>query len=148
MSEPLWTPDLDELPNARMSRFRRAAQMRVGDSFPSTVELHRWSITEPDAFWSLVWDEFTVAGEKGARSYVPSTLPEAVFFPEARINLAENLLAPWRDSDEVAVVCVGEGADDLEIRSELTGRELSRRVGSFAQALRDHGIRPGDRVGL
>ncbi len=131
-----------------MSRFQVAASAAAGRELAGTPALHEWSIADPDSFWSLVWDEFDVVGEKGAVACAPARLPDAVFFPEARINLAENLLAPWLHSDDVAVIGVGEGDGRLVLREEVTGRELARRVGSFAQGLREHGIRPGDRVGL
>ena len=131
-----------------MSGFRRVAEATAGGSFPSTPELHEWSISHPDSFWSLVWDEFGVVGDKGDQACRPTQLPAAEFFPAARINLAENLLAPWMDSDAPAVVCVGEGDANLVLREELSGRELTRRVASFAQGLREHGVQPGDRIGL
>lgn len=148
MTEATWTPDSRTADETRIARFRDVASTRAGLPFADTPALHEWSITEPDAFWSLVWDEFTVVGEKGSVACAPSTLPEAVFFPEARINLAENLLAPWQDSGDLAVVCIGEADGDLTVEEEVTGREFTRRVASFASGLRAHGVQPGDRVGL
>jgi len=148
MTDATWTPRLESADLTRIARIRREAQSRTGSVFGSTPELHQWSVSQPDAFWSLVWDEFDVVGVKGSVACSPSTLPDAVFFPEARINLAENLLAPWADSDDSAVVWVGEGDGSLVIREEVSGIELRRRVGSFAQGLRDHGVEPGDRIGL
>ena len=148
MTDATWTPRPESADLSRIARIRREAQSRTGWVFGSTPELHQWSVSEPDAFWSLVWDEFDVVGVKGSVACRPSTLPDAVFFPEARINLAENLLAPWADSDDAAVVWVGEGDGNLVIREEVSGIELRRRVGSFAQGLRDHGVEPGDRIGL
>lgn len=148
MTDATWTPRPESADLSRIARIRREAQSRTGWVFGSTPELHQWSVSEPDAFWSLVWDEFDVVGVKGSVACRPSTLPDAVFFPEARINLAENLLAPWADSDDAAVVWVGEGDGNLVIREEVSGVELRRRVGSFAQGLRDHGVEPGDRIGL
>ncbi len=148
MTRATWTPDPDAAAQTRIARFRDAASSIAGRDFTDTSDLHEWSIADPDSFWSLVWDDFSVVGEKGSVASVPTTLPEAVFFPEARINLAENLLAPWLDSDDVAVLCIGEADSDLTVQEEVTGRELVRRVASFAAGLREHGVRPGDRVGL
>lgn len=148
MTTATWTPDPDAVAQTRIARFRDAASSVAGRDFADTPDLHAWSIADPDSFWSLVWDELGVVGEKGSVACLPATLPEAVFFPEARINLAENLLAPWQDSDDLAVVCVGEADGELTVQEEVTGRELTRRVASFAAGLREHGVRPGDRVGL
>ena len=148
MPEPAWVPDADTASRTRMARFHAVAAQRAGRPLATTPDVHAWSLADPGAFWSLVWDEFGVVGDRGGRAHVPSTLPEAVFFPDARINLAENLLAPWTDSDEPAVVWVGEDGDGIAIRETLSGRELGRRVASFAAALRTRGVESGDRVGL
>ncbi len=147
-AEPAWTPAPAAAADTRLARFTQAASSRSGLSLAGTPELHAWSLSDPDAFWRLVWDEFGVVGDAGARACVPSTLPQASFFPAARLNLAESILAPWAGSDDTAVICVGETADDTAIRTELSGRELCRRVGSFATWLRAAGIGPGDRIGL
>jgi len=148
MTEPTWQPNPEAAGRTRMTAFRRAAQERAGQPFASTPEVHAWSLADPDAFWRLVWNEFGVVGEPGEVAFRPTTLPETVFFPDARVNLAENLLAPWADSDEPAVIWIGEGDGMLDVRETVSGRELRRRVGSFAQALRDRRVGPGDRVGL
>ena len=148
MTGPTWAPDPDSAARTRMARFRALAEERSGVPMTATPDVHAWSLADPGAFWSLVWDEFGVVGERGERAHVASTLPDAVFFPDARINLAENLLAPWTESDEPAVVWVGEDDGGVSVRETLSGRELVRRVASFAGALQARGVMPGDRVGL
>jgi acetoacetyl-CoA synthetase len=143
-----WQPTADSIARTRMQRFHGVASRASGRTMTSSPDVHTWSVEEPGAFWSLVWDDFGVVGDRGDRAYVPTQLPDAVFFPDARLNIAENLLMPWRDSDEVAVVCTGEGEGAVAVREELTGRELCARVGSFSAALRRHGVVPGDRIGL
>jgi hypothetical protein len=131
-----------------MSEFRRAAELRAGAPMTSTPDVHLWSLEDPDAFWSLVWEHFGVVGERGARAHVPSDLPRAVFFPDSRVNLAENLLAPWAASDEEAAVCCGVEGSAVVVRESVTGRELVDRVAAVAAFLRDAGVMPGDRVAL
>ena len=148
MSKPVWSPTPDAVAATAMRRFHAAASASAGRGLVGTPDVHAWSLADPGAFWSLVWEEFGVVGDRGARDVVPATLPQAVFFPDARINLAENLLEPWKGSAAPAVVWVGEGDGAVELREEVSGADLRRRVGSFAAALRAHGIVPGDRVGL
>ena len=145
---PTWVPDPACSDLTRMNKFRLAAEARAGRSLTEITELHGWSITQPQEFWSLVWDFFSVQGVKGEVAYVPGDLPSAQFFPQARLNLAQNLLAPWIDSESTAVVWMGEGAGTVGAREQISGRELNRRVGSLSQILRERGVRPGDRVGL
>ena len=148
MSDATWVPDPASAYVTRMSEFRRAAELRAGAPMTSTPDVHRWSLEDPDAFWSLVWQDFGVVGERGDRAHVPSDLPRAVFFPDSRVNLAENLLAPWAASEEEAAVCCGVEGSAVVVRESVTGRELVDRVAAVAAFLRDAGVMPGDRVAL
>lgn len=148
LTEPTWTPDPQDAAETAMAAFLRAIEQRTGRAKPSSLDAHAWSLADPGAFWSLVWEFFGVVGDAGGVAHVRTTMPEAVFFPEARLNLAENLLAPWWGVDAPAVIWTGEIADGLAVREEVSGRELCRRVAAFAAWLREHGIAAGDRVGL
>lgn len=148
MTDPTWRPDPATVGSTRMVGFRGQASERVGRAMESTVDLHRWSLEDPDAFWSLVWESFDVVGERGDLAYVTTTLPQATFFPGAQVNLAENLLAPWIDSDEPAVLVGGAKGDEVVVRASVSGRDLVRRVASVASFLRESGVTPGDRVAL
>ena len=148
MTHATWMPDPATVDLTRMVVFRRAAAERAGRPMESTVDLHRWSLEDPDGFWSLVWDVFGVVGERGDHAYIPTTLPQARFFPGARVNLAENLLSPWTDSDETAVMVCGAEGVEVVVRGSLTGRDLVARVASVASFLRESGVVPGDRVAL
>ncbi len=148
MTDATWLPDPATVGRTRMAAFLGAAAERAGRPMGATPELHQWSIEDPDAFWSLVWEFFAVMGERGDHAYVPATLPQATFFPGARVNLAENLLAPWTDSDEPAVLVGGAEGDKVVVRASLSGRDLVRRVASVASFLREAGVTPGDRVAL
>ncbi|XLM22641.1 AMP-binding protein, partial [Chromobacterium piscinae] len=64
----------------------------------------------------------------------------ARFFPEARLNYAENLLR--RNDDTLAVVFRGED----KIEQKITWRDLNQLVSRLQQAMRAGGIQPGDRV--
>lgn len=145
---PVWSPTVESAERATMRAFSRAAAVRAGREFQATPDLHQWSLDDMPEFWALVWDFFSVVGERGATAVRPSVMPEAIFFPDSRINLAENILAPWADSDDVAVALVREGDGLLSAGDSLTGRQLTRRVGSFAAALRERGVVAGDRIGL
>jgi acetoacetyl-CoA synthetase len=67
-------------------------------------------------------------------------MPGAVYFPEARLNYAENLLRRRDDGD--AIVFHGED----KVRRRMSWRELHDNVSRLAQAMKALGIKPGDRV--
>ncbi len=113
-----------------------------GPSLHHYAGLYDWSIQQPEAFWQSVWDFCAViSSQRGTAALEhPQQMPGARWFPEARLNYAENLLR--RDGDETAIVFRGEN----QVKSSISFRELRHEVSRLAQALHAAGIQPGDRV--
>lgn len=141
LNDIIWTPPAELVASSAMARFAREAGFD-----PSDYEsLHRWSISDLDGFWSKLWDFVGVIGDKGDRVFVPDEahwMTGAQFFPEARVNLAENLLR--RTGDQVVVV----ERDESGARAEFTAGELNAEVARVAEGLRRAGVVAGDRVGV
>jgi acetoacetyl-CoA synthetase len=132
---PLWTPAAERAAQTQMAAFMRRAGKASYD------ELHRWSVEQAPEFWSLLWDFCGVVGEKGGRSLVDGErMPGARWFPDGRLNFAENLLRRRERKD--AIVFWGED----RIKRRLTHQDLYRLVSRIAQALADAGVGKGDRV--
>ena len=105
------------------------------------AELHRWSVERSEEFWALLWQFAGVRGTQGARRLVDGDrMPGAKWFPDARLNFAENLLRARDDS--LAIAFWGEE----EVKRRLTRSELHDLVSRLAQALRAAGVAKGDRV--
>ena len=134
MIEKLWEPTL---------RGDTAIEKLQSDKgFDSYSMLHEWSVKNPGEFWSRAWDDNHLIGEKGSTFYSPgSDFISSHFFPEARLNVAENLLAHG-DADTVAIVSILENGD----RSEITWSQLRIMVSATASAMRAEGVVTGDRV--
>jgi acetoacetyl-CoA synthetase len=137
---PLWQPSPEQVAATNIARFMERVGERTGAELTDYPGLHRWSIENRDAFWSAVWDEFGVIGEKGGRVLVEDRMPGAKFFPDARLNFAENLL---RRSDEGEAI-VFHGEDKIETR--LTFAELHALVSRLQQWLSSQGVTVGSRV--
>src|SRR5690349_5750522 len=89
----LWSPTADAVEASALTAFRRQAETLAGRRLATYRDLHRWSIEQRGAFWSLLWEFCGVVGERGDRMLVDGDrMPGARFFPEARLNFAENLL--------------------------------------------------------
>ena len=132
--EKLWEPTLRG--NTAIER------LQLDKGFDSYSSLHEWSVKNPGEFWSRAWDDSHLIGEKGSTFYRPgSDFISSHFFPEARLNVAENLLAHG-DADAVAIVSILENGD----RSETTWAELRSKVSATAAAMRAEGVVEGDRV--
>ena len=138
---PTWTPDPARVSGSRMTAFTREAERRAGRTFASYDDLHRWSIASSEAFWPLVWEFCGVIGDRGTHVAADiDRMPGARFFPDARLNFAENLLR--REDDGPAMIATTEtGADRM-----ISWAALSRDVRRAAEALRRAGVGHGDRV--
>ena len=142
MHSPLWSPDARRIESTLLHDFMQRAAAARGRGFADYADLHRWSVEEPEAFWERIWDDFdVVASARGERVVVDKDrLPGARWFPDAKLNFAENLLK--RRDDAEAVVFRGERG----VTRVLTHRELYETVSRLSRALRDAGLRSGDRV--
>lgn len=142
MSTPLWTPSPERIAASNMQAF--AAFVRDQVDGQGADALHRWSIKDPEAFWSAVWDFTGIIGDKGARPWLVDAhkMPGARFFPNARLNYAQNILK-HADGDAQQIVFAGEDGT----RRTMTGRELLDAVARFQRYLQSCGIKQGDRVG-
>jgi len=140
--KPLWSPSEQAVEQAQLTQFARQVVRKRHLELNSYPEFYRWSVERPEEFWSDVW-EFcgVVASRKGATVLVDADkMPGAKWFPEARLNIAENMMRRGDRGD--AFVFWDEGGFRRRVSySELTG-DVSRAV----QALAALGLRAGDRV--
>ena len=136
-----WRPSQERIAASRLSAFIEEAQTRWGREFPDYAALHRWSIEHPDEFWLSLWDFAGVIGERGRAVVLDrDRMPGARWFPEARLNFAENLLRRRDDAD--ALVFWGEG----RVSRRLSHGDLQRKVAQLAAAMRALGVVQGDRI--
>ena len=145
-SEPLWTPSAERVASANLTRLRHRVEMLGGPPTSSPYgQLHQWSVDEPAAFWRLVWDFCEVTGEPGPISVTAAPdMRDVRFFPQARLNYAQNLLRGPGDDCMEAVVSLDEGGS----RRAVTWGQLRSLVAQAAAALRADGVAAGDRVAL
>jgi acetoacetyl-CoA synthetase len=138
---PLWRPDAKRLATSNVTTFRERIAVRHHATLRDYRDLHRWSVAHPDLFWSEIWDVCGVIGDKGGPVLVDAgRMPGARFFPEARLNFAENLLR-LRGPGEAIVF---RGEDKVERR--MSHDALHALVSRMQQALAREGVGVGDRV--
>jgi acetoacetyl-CoA synthetase len=138
---PLWTPSPERIARTQVVAFMAEVNGRHGVALENYRDLHAWSISRPELFWDQIWDFCGVIGDKGDRRLIDGErMPGAQFFPDARLNFAENLLR--RSDDGEALVFRGEDKSTYR----WTFAELSARVSRLQQALQGAGVGVGDRV--
>jgi acetoacetyl-CoA synthase len=138
---PLWSPSEERIASAQIERFRHWCAETYQVQLPDHDAFHRWSVENPGQFWSAVWEVCGVIGERGARDLVGGErMLDARFFPDARLNFAENLLR--RSGSEDALIFRGED----RAAARWSWDRLREEVSKLQQAFRSMGIGEGDRV--
>jgi acetoacetyl-CoA synthetase len=142
--QPLWTPDPQAAAASNMSAFMRLVNDRHGLALRTYPQLHQWSVDRLEDFWRALWDYGRVVAEtRGQRVLVDGDrMPGARFFPDARLNFAENLLRAQPGDAEEALVFWGED----RVKRRLSRHELRQVVARMQQALAAAGVKEGDRV--
>jgi len=142
MTEPLWRPSPERVEQANIMALARELESRHGVVLPDFEALHRFSLDRKEDFWTAIWDLGGVIAEtRGARALVDGDrMPGARFFPDARLNFAENLLR--RRDDGPAMIFRAED----KVERAMSWTALYDTVSRLSQALRAAGIGPGDRV--
>lgn len=137
----LWQPSADTIANARMTHFMQCLNQDRDLALANYHDLHEWSVQHSADFWRYAWDYLNVIGEPGKVTVEnQNKLPGARWFPEAKLNFAENLM---RFNDErIALVFRGENG----ARQALSYQELHRQVALVAAHLRKLGVMKDDRV--
>jgi acetoacetyl-CoA synthetase len=104
--------------------------------FTTYDELWRWSVDDLDGFWASLWELFAIDSPYDA--VVEGELPDARWFPGARLNYAERALA----GDGLAVVARSQTRGPID----LTFDDLRDQVARCRAGLQRLGVGSGDRV--
>ncbi|HEV8259976.1 MAG TPA: acetoacetate--CoA ligase [Burkholderiales bacterium] len=138
----LWQPSRERIAKSNITRFIHLVNQRWNAGVRDSQQLYDWSVHEPEQFWTAVWDFCGVVAEtRGERVLVDGDkMPGAKWFPDARLNFAENLMR--RRDDDTAMVFWGED----KVRRRMSYAEVYDAVSRTVQALSAAGVTEGDRV--
>ncbi len=96
----LWKPSLSRQASSRLAAFSAEywaghAPILIRAGYDTLYDnLWQWSVNNRADFWRGVWQFCSVQGEMGGRILTDeSDIKNARFFPDARLNYAQNLLA-------------------------------------------------------
>ncbi len=141
MSEILWQPTEEHVQNSQMTAFMKMAHDRCGVALTSYDDLYQWSISEPHDFWMTCWEFASVIGDPGKRILInQDQMPGATFFPDGKVNYAQNLLR--RKDDKTAIYACSENGRC----QTLSFAELRTQVGQLQASLIQMGVKEGDHV--
>jgi acetoacetyl-CoA synthetase len=138
--QPIWTPSLFRIADANLTRFMSFVAAR-GAPAGDWEQLYRWSVSDRSAFWDSLFDFAGVIADRAGPVVLDGDrMPGARWFPETRLNFAENLLQ-GPDAEPALVF-----RNERGLRRELSRGELRAEVARVADGLRGMGVGHGDVV--
>ncbi len=138
---PLWTPSQQQIEGSNLFNFMQYCSQHADLEFRDYDGFYQWSVQSSETFWSLLWDYCSVIGEKGARVLINGDdIEKAEWFPDAKINFAENILQ--NRSDDSAIFFQAENKAEYS----LSFNELYQQVAAVSEWLQLQGVEKGDRV--
>jgi len=144
MDMPLRT-DSAPTTKSQLADFTEFCEGRTGRSFAEARELHAFSVSEYRKFWDLFL-EWADPLREGNPEPVCSDdrCEDAAFFPNLRLNYAENLLRSRSPGDDKQIAVIARhGTGPAQ---QVQRGELREQVRTLAGHLRYLGVEAGDRV--
>ncbi|KHO00292.1 acetoacetyl-CoA synthase [Metarhizium album ARSEF 1941] len=142
-----------------MWAFMQDANAKYGLNMQDFPALYKWSCSNRNQFWSLVWETMPFIHSGSYTEPVDESVPVSrlpPWFAGIRLNWTENFLwsrsvndAPGartqlnKEDSRIALTEVREG--NTEVR-HMTWAELRTRVAELATAMKERGVGRGDRV--
>ncbi len=133
--QPLWVPTAPE--KSQLATFMKG----LGHNHLDYQTFWHWSVENPEKFWDAVWDYCDLIGEKGDVVLKdPGKMTGGQFFPNGRINYAENLLRHRGPTPAIIF------RDELARERTLSFDELYADVAKWQAQFKIWGVKKGDRV--
>ncbi|KAJ7228657.1 acetoacetyl-CoA synthetase [Mycena pura] len=147
VEQPLYRPQSAH--TSATFRFRDSVNAKYGLSLSTYYDLYLWSVANIADFWSSVWDECAIIGDKGKHVVDGSVniSQNPPWFTDTRVNWAENMLQ-CRSNEKVALIQATEPTPlnpTPDVRRCSYAR-LYDLVSQLVSALLASGLKPGDRV--
>ncbi|KJY72117.1 acetoacetate--CoA ligase [Vibrio nigripulchritudo] len=148
---PIWSPDPNRVENAHITQFIQKVNKDFDLCLSDYPSLHSWSVSSSEDFWTSLWGFTNLIGNKGntvrevgpSKWESPSSSRDTLWFPNASLNYAENLLADGsRTPNAIAIEFHNERGQQVS----LSWRDVCEQVSVIQQWLIDCGVKEGDVV--
>ncbi len=134
----LWKPSNKRVQDSSLNKFTKYLGIDVKNNFE---KLWKWSIENPEIFWSKFWDFSKIIGDKGEIIIKKNKkFYKNVFFPDSKINYAENIFKK-RDKT-VAINFLSENG----LEESISWERLYENVCKLSTYYKNIGLKKGDRV--
>ena len=138
----LWSPNEEVKKNSNLSFFcqhlDKKKLLKYSENFKN---LWKWSVKNPEIFWSEIWDFTKIKGIKGKNIIKKNKIfYKNIFFPDSKLNYAENLLP--KKNHEIALSFLSESG----IEKKITWEKLYQNVCKFSYFLKKINLKEKDRI--
>ncbi len=143
MTSRLWQADKNRQINSNIYAFIQACEQNYHLKLTDYWALYQWSIEQPDKFWQMLFQFSNIIADNSSQRIIEKadTMIKTQWFPDCRLNYAENLLRV-RPANETVLIYQNESGHN----QQLCYQDLYQQVSLMAQALADYGIESGDCV--
>jgi acetyl-CoA synthetase len=107
---------------------------------------YKKSVDDPEAFWEGIAENFQWQKKWDKVLTWNFKEPSIKWFEGAKLNITENCLDRWVETQPDTPAIIWEPNDPKEAHRIITYKELHFKVAQFANALKNNGIRRGDVV--
>jgi len=143
MDEIVWKPTKDYIDNANITRFMKKHNIK------NYKELIKKSTEDIEWFWDAAVKDLNIKWYKPYEKVFDDTdgIQWTKWFVGGKTNIVLNCLDKHVNSDRKNNVAVTWENESGDVR-RLTYKELSSEVNRFANALKELGVKKGDRIGI
>ena len=138
----LWSPNEESIDRSKLKAFFKKLEKKKLVKYSENFNnLWKWSVNNPEIFWSEIWDFTKIKGVKGKKIIKKNKIfYKNLFFPESRLNYAENLLP--KKNQEIAIKFLSEN----NIEKNITWKKLYENVCRFSYYLKKINLKEKERV--
>ena len=137
MNKPLWQPSAQQKENSLLMEFSKFINVQP----KSFNDLWKWSVENPETFWSKFWDFSKIVGDKGKEIIkIDKVFNKTKFFPDSKLNYAENILK--KRTDDIAIGFLSESG----YQDKISWNQLHTEVCKLSAYFKSINLVAGDRV--
>jgi len=143
MDEIVWKPTDDYVEKANITRFMKKYDIKDYD------ELIKKSTDDIEWFWDAVMKDLNIEWFQPYEKVLDDSdgIQWTKWFIGGKINIVHNCLDKHVRSDKKDNIAITWENENGDVR-KLTYNDLSKQVNKFANALKELGVKKGDRVGI
>ena len=141
MSKKLWEASQKKKKYSNLYKYEKFLSKKYNLNVKQNYSrILKWTINNPNKFWSSIWDFAGVKGIKKEKSYLSKILFKSKFLINSELNFAENLLS--KNDNSKAITFISENGY-REVRS---WKDLNLNVNKIANFIKKINIKENDRV--